>query len=678
MCLRNRTLICLAIAPASMCSNLFAAETTTVLDPMVVSATRTAVPLSSAPASISVVTQEDFDEVQAESVSQVMKKLPNVDFGGGPRVNGEIPTIRGYSGKSINLLVDGARQDWLNNTLRSPLYIDPYFVSSAEVLRGPASSLYGPGGNGGVMSFRTIAVSDFLHAGETFGAGARIGAADADRSKHINARVYGQNGVVDALAAIGYHDWGTIRQGGDLYLAPNSGHAANGLLKVGANLGNMRFDLSREEYHSDSVENSNPQANSTLAGAPAVQNFHTSREQTVLRAATADKPGGATFSATLYGTDVSVTADQGASAAVAPNTLMRTRTTGVGLQGSLPFGNVETFAHRLTAGVDYYDDHQTSTSNFAPNPVIPDGKQNAVGVFVQDEISLGKSWSLTPSVRSDHFETTPASIGSATSASHTSPKVTLAWQAAEGATLYGSYGEAFRVPTLAELYQSISGTQFFSNFRQNPNLRPETDKTAEVGAKLSRGSVFAGGDRLNLRLAIFDGKAKDLVTTAVVGTYARTFPFVGTGSIFQAQNVTNANRKGGEAEGSYALGNWQFNAAYSRVRVTDASNGNGLFSPPDKLTLQLRGRLPSNGVSVMWNTTGVAAQDYDATVSRQRPGYATHDIFVNWAPTGQKFKVNVGITNLSDKKYSTYQSSNIFAYTYQEGRSLKAALSFDI
>ena len=78
---------------------------------VVMAATRTSNPVEKVAASVSVVTQEDFDEQQAATVSAVLKKLPNVEFGGGPRVNGEIPTIRGVSGPSITLLVDGARQN---------------------------------------------------------------------------------------------------------------------------------------------------------------------------------------------------------------------------------------------------------------------------------------------------------------------------------------------------------------------------------------------------------------------------------------------------------------------------------------------------------------------------------------------------------------------------------------
>ena len=55
----------------------------TPLEDVTVIATRTARSLNKVPASVSVVKHKDFAQQQANSVADVMKKLPNVDFGGG-------------------------------------------------------------------------------------------------------------------------------------------------------------------------------------------------------------------------------------------------------------------------------------------------------------------------------------------------------------------------------------------------------------------------------------------------------------------------------------------------------------------------------------------------------------------------------------------------------------------
>jgi len=647
----------------------------TPMDRVVVTATRTANPLDQVAASVSVVGQEDFADVQAANIAETMKKLPNVNFGGGPRIVGEVPTIRGYYGASIALSVDGARQnDVTSPGMRSPLYVDPYFLHQVEVLRGPASSLYGSGGNGGAMAFTTLSARDLLQAGQAFGAGVKAGYASADKSWYGNARAYGGNEMLDGLVALSHRDWDKIRQGDGTYLEPNDGKSDSVLVKGGLNAGGARYELSHQTYKSDNLQPRNPQANAYLAGSPVVSENHIDQKQTVLRGATTGT-GPWAISGTLYDTKLEFIDDQGANAAAAPRTTMATKTTGGSLQGSLSFAGAG--EHRLTAGVDNYDSRQSATTAGAPNPVNPDGSQKVTGVFAEDEILFGGQWRLIPSIRHDRFDTTADNVGSSTSASHTSPKVTLAWQPLAGLMLYGNYGESFRAPTLGEMYGAISGTNYFMNFRANTGLRPEVDKTYEIGSNYTLRALAAAGDVFRLRVALFDGKAEDLISSTVVGSYTRTAPYVGTGFILQAQNVSSADRKGAELETGYDIGAWQTKLAYSRVRVTDAKTGAGLFSPPDKINLRVRWATPVTGLSLMLSSTGVGAQDYDATALRRRPGYSTHDVFATWMSLDKKYRADFGVANLFDKRYADYQGSMAYAYVYDVGRNVRASFTVE-
>jgi len=679
-------------------------EKVTKLGEIVVTATRTANPVEKVPASVSVVTQEDFEEAQAATVSQVMKKLPNVDFGGGPRVNGEAPAIRGVLGPSVTLLVDGARQnDTTSPGLKSPLFLDPYFLRQAEVLRGSASSLYGSGGNGGVMTFTTYSAHDLLAPGQPVGGGARLAYGDADKSTRINARLYGGNDVADGLIALGSHHWNKIRQGGGSYLDPNDGESSTGLIKLGIQpAADGRIELSHQFYKSDNLQVNNAQAteyrtDNLPLDKPAVQMVHVDQASTVLKGTLGDAGGTPALAATLYKTTLQYESDRSPDPAIT-NVLYsstKTDTYGASLQGTHVLDGGGWGRHRLTAGVDWFKDKQTAVSATAANPSAPssvtrNGTRDVTGVFVQDEIALGGGWSLTPSLRSDHYE---ASLEGGSlpdnSASQASPKIAVAWQDGGGLMLYGNLGEAFRAPTVVELYQDFTGFGL-TNFLPNANLKPEIDRTLEVGANFKRKAIFADGDTMRWRVALFDSRVTDLIyntnlggmtptgsTPAQQASYAANCAATGLNCKVQWQNVADAKRAGGEIEGGYTLDKWQFNAAYSRVRVESRGNGDKLFSPPDKLTVQIRRQLPAQGMTVFWNTTGIAAQDYDTTVLRRRPGYAIHDLFASWMPGGQKFKLDAGVTNLFDKRYAAYQSSNAYAYTYQEGRSLKLAVSAD-
>lgn len=649
----------------------------TELAPFVVSATRTPNRLDHLPASVSQVTAQDFEASQAYVVSDVMKRLPNVDFGGGPRPAAQIPTIRGYSGREITVLVDGARINDASS-LSSPIHIDPYQLAAVEVVRGSTSSLYGSGGLGGVMAFRTVSARDLLADGQSTGADMRAGFASADLSQHYNARAYGQSGTFDALVSIGYADWGRIRQGGGDYLKPNDGHADNGLLKFGYQPNDrLRLQLSYQSYEENSLRPNNPQTDSSL-GTPSsipVQANRTRQDQAIFKLTSLDETGANDIDVTLYQTRLKRSAQKNPAFPALAATNSETETLGASIQDTLRFEGAGV-GHRLTYGVDYYEDKQSAASSGSPNPVIPNGRQEVYGLFMQDEIALGEAWRLTPSLRADRYRTSADNSNSDSSDSHVSPKLSLAWQASPSTRVYASYGEAFRAPSLTEMYTSLSGRNYLFNFAPNTNLKPETDRTFEMGAAYTQGSVLAAEDSLRIKISAFVSRVSDLISNTVIGSYIRTAPFAGRGVIQQAQNIQDARRTGGEIELRYKKGLLEFNAAYSRIRVVDANRDANLFSPPDSLNLQLKQALGSTSVTLMWNGRFVAAQDYDATVLRRTAGYGVNDVYLSWSPEwARKSRIDFSIGNVFDQRYISYQSSNVYAKTVETGRNVKIAFS---
>ncbi|MBA3998812.1 MAG: TonB-dependent receptor [Candidatus Accumulibacter sp.] len=645
-----------------------------LLGEVVVAATRTENHLARVPASVSVVTREDFEDRQASAVADVMKALPNVDFGGGPRIDGQIPTIRGYQGKQITLLVDGARRNEAS-ALSSPLMLDPDLLARAEVVRGPSSSIYGTGGLGGAMVFRTIAAGDLLAEGKSAGADLKARYEDADRSMHYMARAYGRNDRVDGLVAFGTNDWQRIRQGGGSLLQPNDGDSNRGLAKVGLQASDrLRLELSHQFFNESNFRTNNPQADGAFgAGQAPAQVNHTKQDETVLKAMAANDRGEQALALTLYRNALKRNADKTASLSA---TRSETETTGASVQHTVELGGLGTGIHRLTYGADYFEDRQSAFSSGAPNPVIPNGVQKVLGLFVQDEIALGEAWRLVPSLRWDRYETSVES-GKRPQAtdSRPSPKLTAAWQALPELSIFASYGEAYRAPSLSETYQDLSGTNKLFNFAPNLELKPETDRTTEIGATYAARQLFTAKDSLRLRATAFQSHVSDLISNTVIGTYTRTFPFAGTGVVQQYQNVGNAKRDGGELEGSYRNGPFDLKMAYSRLRVIDRSNGNNLFAPPDKLAANIRYAFSGSSLWFDWGSVAVAAQDYDSTVLRRRPGYVVHSAFLSWMPHGQRLRIDFGVDNLFDKRYSVYQSGNAVANVAEAGRNLKLALS---
>lgn len=637
-------------------------------DTIIVIATRTPTKLADTAAPVSVITSQTYDDRQSQSPYDALRLVPGVNVGGGPRQQGEMPAIRGFDRRQIIITVDGARRN-ANETLRSPLYVDPSFLRQAEVLKGASSALYGAGGLGGVLAFETISAQSQLEEGQDVGARAFAQYQSGSHAQRYGGQVYGRTGAVDALFAVAFRDSGSIRMGGDAGdLDPADSNTKTWLAKVGVNLGNFRAEASQKYFTLDDFGPNNPQADNSFV---AQQPHNVTAHESVLSLNGGNDSGSWTMKATLYRTSLRWVTDPYLNL-TGSNTM--TRTTGGSLLSTYQFG-LGGINNKLTLGMDAYEERNQNVSNGAPDTVNPDGKQTVFGVFAQDEIALAPWLSLTPAVRWDQFKT---SVDTAVAPDQKTDKVTfkgtVAARPVEGLLLWASYGEAYRAPTVSELYQNLIRTNALFNFTPNNALKPESAEEFDIGLGYSASGIFAHNDRLSVRGSWFSSNVSDLITSRTVGSFARTFPFSGTGLIFQYQNVSKARRRGLEAELSYGIGPVDVTAAYSRVRSVDRNSGDNLFSPPDKLALTAGVRFVDT-VRLNWTSQIVWAQDYDATVIRRRPAYDVHDAFLTITPRSLPFRLDLGVTNIFDKRYALYKNSTANPNTFEEGRSLRATLT---
>jgi iron complex outermembrane receptor protein len=127
------------------------------LEPIVVTATRTPHSISDVPAAVSVVTSEDIESRNIQTVDQAINQLPGVFD---QRVLPLDPLgdvmMRGIPGQQRNLvLLDG---EPLNNGFDGLVNwnsLNPQDIAKIEVARGPFSSLYGGNAMGGVINIIT-------------------------------------------------------------------------------------------------------------------------------------------------------------------------------------------------------------------------------------------------------------------------------------------------------------------------------------------------------------------------------------------------------------------------------------------------------------------------------------------------------------------------------------------
>ena len=118
------------------------------------------------PNGVTVIGEDEIETKIPSTVDDILEDVPNVTFAGGPRRTGEVPIIRGFSGQDVIVLLDGTRQNFISGH-DGRFYLDPALIDQVEVVRGATSALYGSGGLGGTIEFRTKDASDFLLPGET-------------------------------------------------------------------------------------------------------------------------------------------------------------------------------------------------------------------------------------------------------------------------------------------------------------------------------------------------------------------------------------------------------------------------------------------------------------------------------------------------------------------------------
>ena len=638
------------------------------LPKIVVSATRTENELDDVAATVSLSTREEFVERQSEAVSDVMDKLPGVDFGGGSRPGGQIPVIRGSYGRGITIMVDGARRNEWGATY-SPLLIDPELLASAEVVRGPVSSLYGSGGLGGAMVFRTLEAKDLLREGQDFGAEIKGGFSSANEEYRSYLKTYGRYAGFDGLLALGYKNWGPIDQGGDGTLEPNDGDLMNGLLKLGWEpSSSLRIEASHQVFDKDNLIPNNPQAGTDF---PYIQQHHIQLQETILKLYTYNDMGQKAIDARLYRNEYKLERDETDDQS---SSTKEVETIGGSFQHSIWLGS--TRQHVITYGADFYIDDQSATSGDSPNSGIPDGKQLSYGGFLQGEIGIFNTLKLIPSLRWDRYENSAVrgTAGDSTE-SHLSPKVSLLWHALPELTLFTSFGEAFRSPSISEMYQELTGDNYLFNFAPNTDLSPEISRTLEVGFRFAKSSLFTAEDRFSFNASTYYSQIKDMIASTIIGTYEH--PILGDRPISQYRNVSNARRYGVEVEVGYKISNLDLNLSYSHMRSEDEDTDENLFSNPDKFVAQARYSIPQYNLSFLWSSMLVLDQDYDSTTARRRDGYDVHDLFAVWSLC-KNCEITLGVSNIFDEEYYPYFSSNAYAYTAEEGRSFKISVSFKL
>ncbi|EMF0716215.1 TonB-dependent hemoglobin/transferrin/lactoferrin family receptor [Citrobacter freundii] len=648
------SLLALAIVSTLPVAAYAAAEDITV------TATGNARSAFEAPMMVSVIDATAPENQTASSAADLLRKVPGLTLDGTGRTNGQDVNLRGYDRRGVLVLVDGVRQGTDTGHLNST-FLDPALIKRIEVVRGPSALLYGSGALGGVIAYETADANDLLEAGKNSGYRVFGTAATGDHSLGMGASAYGRTDSLDGLLAWSSRDRGDLRQSNGT-TAPNDESINNMLAKGTWKLDSAQTLAGSLRYYNNAAqEPKNPQTSEPDSTSNPMTDRSTIQRDAQLNYTLA--PAGNDWlnaDAQIYWSEARINAQNPDATGE-----FRKQTTKGGKIDNRSRLFTDTFAsHLLTYGGEYYRQEQRpggATTGF------PEAKIDFSSGWLQDEITLRDlPVTLLGGTRYDTYRGSSEGYADV-DADKWSSRAGITVTPDDWLMLFGSWAQAFRAPTMGEMYNDakhFSIGRFYTNYWvPNPNLRPETNETQEYGFGLRFDDLMLANDALEFKASYFDTKAKDYIATSVDFAAATT----------QSYNVPNAKIWGWDVMSKYTTDLFSLDLAYNRTRGKDTDTGEYISSiNPDTVTSKLNVPVAHSGFSVGWIGTFAERSTHISSNYTKQPGYGINDFYVSYQ--GQQALKGMTTTlvlgNAFDKEYWSPQGIP------QDGRNGKIFVSY--
>lgn len=579
----KKTSLAIAVALSLPLISAQAAENYKAQD-VVVTASRVEQQLADVNMSVSVITSEDIAELSgAKTIADLLEsKVPGIQVKNDGGQGIDRIKIRGEDAFRTLVMIDGQRISEQKSMSGVPLLIDPSQVERIEVIRGPASVLYGSDAIGGAINIITKKGGE-----DAFGATVSAGLDTASSGKELSGSIYG------AANGWKYRFGGAIRNAdnidtpvGEMPHTEFSSKAANAFLSydidpnktVGLSLSHFDLDFmsgaisyAPENFFVDVPEWKRTRGSvfgefKNLTENLARLRIDLSQERNTKLMENHVNPSTATERAPSVNS-------------YADNTL---DTSSLNTQADWILGD----NHYLITGYEFsYDDldaiSQTYLDLSSIVPIMRDpvqskdqsfsGYQMRHSIFATMESTLFENWVFNYGVRytwvkNDMDVNTPYSLsmpgivgvpeGKFHYDNHDGKAVFnfgTTYKGFENLTLRANWSQGYRAPLLQELFvdTSMGGELTYAN----PDLKPETSDNFEIGARYTNGVLTLDG-------SVFYSKADDYITTIAVGD-----------GINRYTNMGEAETLGLELDASVKVGDFEPYTVLTLMRREYKENG---------------------------------------------------------------------------------------------------------
>ena len=611
-------------------------ESSTTLDQVVVTGTRTPKLLKDVPIVTRVISGLDIKRMDATNISDLLQtELPGIEFSYSMNQQTSL-NMSGFGGNSVLFLVDGERLagETLDNVDYSRLNMDN--VQRIEIVKGAASSLYGSNAVGGVVNI----ISRESQEPWSVNINGRYGAHNEQRyggSVGFNAGRFNSmtNVQYTSIDAIDLSEGTDNEEVGDYSMIYGNSTLNIKERLIYTPIDNLEF-TARAGYffrERNSSESQKERYRSFTGGLKG--NYNITDKDDLEVAYSFDQYDKSDY--LVFG-DLDVRDYSN-------------------VQHTLRTLYNHTFAdkHILTVGGDYMRDYLMSYQFTDGGSYI----QHTADAFAQFDWNPHKKFNLIAGLRFDYF--------SEAKLSHLSPKLGLMYKLGN-CSLRGSYAGGFRAPTLKEMYMNFYMGNIFMIYG-NPDLKPESSHNLSLSAEYMKGNH-------NLTVTGFYNIVDNRITTAWNQALG--------GQVYTNMSRLQVMGVDANASGKYRCGiSWRLSYAYTYEHI---KKGEPMLSAtrPHTATARIAYDKDWNnyGLSVALTgrylsklTTDVYTEmtSYEQTEKQTYPGYTIWKLSF-----AQRVCKGINITLVVDNLFNyrpDYYYSNSPSTT---GTTFSAGLSLDI
>ncbi|WP_312953721.1 catecholate siderophore receptor CirA [Atlantibacter hermannii] len=620
---------------------------------MVVSASATEQNLKDAPASISVITQQDLQRKPVQNLKEVLKEVPGVQLTN-EGDNRQGVSIRGLSSSYTLILVDGKRVNSRNAVFRHNDFdlnwIPVDAIERIEVVRGPMSSLYGSDALGGVVNIITRKVGKSWHG--TFTADTTV-QEHRDRGDTWNGQFFTSGPLIDDV--LGVKVSGNLaKREKDAQQQSSTGETPRieGFTNRNANVEfnwtpnqdhdfDFAYGRDRQDRDSDSLAKDRLDRETWAIGHHGRWDLGNSE----LR---------------FYGEKIDNN-DPGSTSTITSESNT--------LDGKyvLPIGAINQL---LTFGGEYRHDSLTDPVNLTGG-TSSKTSANQYALFLEDEWRIIDPLAFTAGLRMDDHETY---------GDHWSPRAYLVYNATDTLTIKGGWSTAFKAPSLLQLSPdwTTGSCRGACEIVGSADLKPETSESYEIGLYYAGEEGWLDG--VTASVTTFQNDIDDMINIDrtpnrnLAPTYRNFVGFNRDGEpVFRYYNVNKARIRGVETELKVPFNDqWKLtlNYTYNDGRDLSAGDNKPLSSLPFHTANGTLDWTPLDDWSFYVSGNYTGEQRSTQAASTANGGYVIWNAGAAWQAT-KNVKLRTGVLNLGDKDLSRED------YSYNEdGRRYFVAMDY--